>query len=294
MNELLHDVSWVIPYRTELLTSVFEAFTWLGYPTFMMLFLPLGYWLWNQSTFTRLTVVVILSTLLNSYMKDYWQNPRPDALYRLDPEVGKSFGMPSGHAQISAVLWFGLALQINKRWLWFLAGFLVTAIAMSRIYLGIHDLEDILAGWALAALSLVIFVYALKPQFERIRFLPVWMHIVAILILQFVLYKYWPGFRHSISGLTLAGFLCGWLLGAELDRRLIHFEIKSGAIFNILVAVLGIAGLLALNSILQPLSEILSPYISGTLQTILIAFYMTAVAPYLFKLIGLSKTPSAE
>jgi hypothetical protein len=76
MGDIWHDVSWVVPYRNEGLTTIFEAFTWLGYPGFVMLFLPLGYWLWNKNKFTRLTAVVILATLLNTFLKDYWQNPR--------------------------------------------------------------------------------------------------------------------------------------------------------------------------------------------------------------------------
>ena len=45
MSNVLHDVSWVVPYRTEFLTKLFETLTWLGYPSFVMILLPLGYWL---------------------------------------------------------------------------------------------------------------------------------------------------------------------------------------------------------------------------------------------------------
>jgi len=54
-------------------------------------------------------MIVVISTVLNAFLKDLWENPRPDLALRLDAEVGKSFGMPSGHAQVSAVLWFWIA-----------------------------------------------------------------------------------------------------------------------------------------------------------------------------------------
>ena len=69
MSEILHDISWVVPLRNDFLTVVFEFFTWLGYPTFMMLFLALGYWLLGKDKFTRAAVIVIMSTVLNAFLK---------------------------------------------------------------------------------------------------------------------------------------------------------------------------------------------------------------------------------
>jgi membrane-associated phospholipid phosphatase len=163
---LLNDISWVVPLRNDLLTPIFQFFTWLGYPTFMMLILPLGYWLWGKDKFTRVTIVVIVSTIINTFLKDLWENPRPDLVFRLDGQVGKSFGMPSGHAQVSAALWFWVAYEIGKTWAWAIAAVVVTGICFSRIYLGIHDLEDILAGLGIAAISLFLFRFLFDPKFK--------------------------------------------------------------------------------------------------------------------------------
>ena len=290
MNDVLHDVSWVIPYRTEELTVIFKALTWLGYPTFVMLLLPLGYWLWSKKAFTRIVVLVILSTILNALLKDYWENPRPDALFRLDAGVGDSFGMPSGHAQIALVLWFGIAFEIRRTWAWLTACLLVAGISFSRIYLGIHDLEDILAGLCIGAISVCLYRWVLMPRFLRIRSLSVWPYLLAIVLMQIVLVTLWPAPAHSVQALSLAAFLGGWLLGDSIERVFIQFSARSDLWVVAVVIILGIAGISALTAIVKILTVAVAPEITSYITTFLLGIYMTLIAPAVFKLIRLSLT----
>jgi glycerophosphoryl diester phosphodiesterase len=96
MYRLLHDLDWVFPLRSPLATYVFTGFTWTGYAPFVMLLLPLGYWAWNKHAFTRLALFVFITALLNAALRQVFQDPRPDAIYRLDSHVGTSYGLPSG------------------------------------------------------------------------------------------------------------------------------------------------------------------------------------------------------
>src|SRR5690606_33585059 len=58
-------------------------------------------------------------------------------------------GFPSGHAQRSSTLWTSLALAYGSRPLGWLAAILIPLICLSRLYLGVHYLADILGGLAL-------------------------------------------------------------------------------------------------------------------------------------------------
>ena len=104
MPELLHDLSWVLPLRHDWLTPLMHGFSYLGYEKFILFFLPLGYWAWNKAIFLRLFLLVAFTAVLNAWLKDLWQDPRPPLEYRLDHEVGARFGLTSGHAQIAVVL----------------------------------------------------------------------------------------------------------------------------------------------------------------------------------------------
>jgi undecaprenyl-diphosphatase len=67
-----------------------------------------------------------------------------------------TFSFPSGHSMMSAVVYLTLALiagAVIPRWRvrvyvvsWSL--FLVVLIGLSRIYLGVHYVSDVVAGWA--------------------------------------------------------------------------------------------------------------------------------------------------
>ena len=129
-------MEWTLALRADWLTPIFKGFSFLGYGGFLLLFLPLGYWVWSKNIFARMGLLLILTSLLNAWLKDLFQDPRPDPVFQLDPEVGNSYGFPSGHAQIAVAVWFWIAWEARKPWIWIISSILVAGICFSRLYLG--------------------------------------------------------------------------------------------------------------------------------------------------------------
>ncbi len=77
---LLNDISWVVNIRTPYLTPIFEFFTWLGYRDFLFMFIPFIYWCYDRKVFGKLLVIVFFSAIINSFLKDIFQDPRPDLI----------------------------------------------------------------------------------------------------------------------------------------------------------------------------------------------------------------------
>ena len=152
----LHDIHWVLAWRTPGLTHLAFGLTWLGYSGFLMFFMVLGYWCVSQKLFYRLLLLLAINGISNAYLKDVFQQPRPPLAWRLDDLVGQSYGLPSGHAQMGVAIWLWLAWQIRRPWAWVLFPTLALGICASRIYLGAHDLEQVLVGGALGALSVLL------------------------------------------------------------------------------------------------------------------------------------------
>lgn len=106
---------------------------------------------------------LLISTLLNQILKFIIQRPRPRG-YNLIIENGFSF--PSGHSMISAAFYGYIIYLIfthikNKKLKIFLSiitFLLVISIGCSRIYLGVHYASDVLAGFILAIIYLVLFI----------------------------------------------------------------------------------------------------------------------------------------
>ena len=63
---LWHDLQWVLPLRTPALTQLAFGLSWLGYTTFIMFFIAIGYWTWNRAIFYRLLILVAFNALLNA------------------------------------------------------------------------------------------------------------------------------------------------------------------------------------------------------------------------------------
>ena len=110
---------------------------------------------------------VIIATLLNIFLKNLIQRPRPIE-FRLISETGYSF--PSGHSMVSMAFYgFLIYLSIkylkNKKLKVVLTTFLsilIIAIGISRIYLGVHYTSDVIAGFMISVCYLIIYTSLVK------------------------------------------------------------------------------------------------------------------------------------
>lgn len=289
MQNWLHNMEWAVAMRTDLLTPVFKAFSALGYSGFLLLFVPIGYWIFSKKIFAHVGLWLLLSALLNAYLKDFFQDPRPDPVFQLDPHVGQSYGFPSGHAQIAIVIWFGIAWAARKTWIWVLCSVLVVGICFSRLYLGVHDIEDILGGIGIGLLSLLIFIFLTTKRFEWWHNLnPLWQ-ILSIVVIEAFFFLTWPG-KLSGSIIGFGVFLIGFWIGVGIERKHIFFQKHPDWWRVIASGVIGVIVFIALRKGFQAVEGMLE---SGRMavalsQALISGIYMTALAPWIFQLLKLA------
>ncbi len=233
----LHDLQWVLPLRSATGTQLAMAFSWLGYATFLMFFMSIGYWVWNKERFFRLLVVVASNALLNAYAKDLFQDPRPPLEIRLDDLVGASYGLPSGHAQMAVALWMWLAWEVRRTWVWWLCSAIALGVMFSRMYLGVHDLEDVLAGALLGGTSLVVFAWVLRQSSPLHRSLL--GQLAAIGGVAALALLTWPGGQPPDYVPMLATWLAVATACLHWDRGHTQFAAPIGPARTIAAALLG-------------------------------------------------------
>ena len=290
--DFLHNMEWVLPLRSDTATIIANGFTWLGYVTFFLIALPLTYWLWDRTKAMRLVVIIAITAVLNGWLKDLWQDPRPDIKYALDPRVGESFGRPSGHAQVAFAMWMWIAYELKRSWAWAAAIVIVAGVCMSRLYLGVHDIDDVLTGLALGVIGLLLFVWMQSSTFAPIRSLPTVAHIAIIAVIGVILFMTWPNGHHADGTVGVLVLLGGWLIGADIDHRLAPNEpVLPNWIGRIVIGVVGIVVLFVFRKLMT--EGVALAGITGTVGEYIITFatgfYMTGLAPIGFRAVKLVK-----
>ncbi|MEN6544342.1 phosphatase PAP2 family protein [Parvibaculum sp.] len=292
--EFLHNMDWVLPLRSDAATLIANGFTWLGYTTFFLIALPLAYWFWGRDRAMRMTMLIAITAVLNGWLKDLWQDPRPDPKYWLDPRVADSYGRPSGHAQVAFAMWSLIAREIRRYWAYAVVAIIIAGVCFSRLYLGVHDVDDVLTGMGLAIIGLAIFAWLLSPALAPARNWPVLTHLAIIVIAGAILFATWPNGEGPDRTVSVLALLFGWVLGADMDRRLAPNEpVLPAWRVCVVMGLGGIVVLFALQTGLNRLAHALGA--DGTAASYAInaalAFYMTGLAPLAFRKLRLVKQP---
>ncbi|MFW5714480.1 MAG: phosphatase PAP2 family protein [Brevefilum sp.] len=293
------------------------AITSLGYEQFFVLLLPTIYWSFDQMVGLRVGLVLLLSNVVNNFLKFLFHSPRPywisDKVQAYSHET--SFGLPSGHAQIAASVWGWLAVEVKKRWFTILSVILIFLIGISRIYLGVHFLTDVLLGWLLGGLLVWAFSAWQKPIGEWIDEKSLWSKIglitaSAVLILALIF-----GVRFAndawlmdttwaeragevdpyklegivtVSG-TWYGMLCGFVILTEKRGQFLAGEGGWRRLVRFFVGLAGVAVLYLGLGVIFPDGVSFISLVLRFLRYSLIGFWVSWWGPLVFEWLGLLK-----
>jgi membrane-associated phospholipid phosphatase len=191
-------IEWLQSFLGTSGQNLFIAISYIGSDYAYIVLLSLYYWLIDPISGRQLGMLMGLTYGLNLLFKEITNRPRP---FELNPNIaleslqkaaeGDSF--PSGHAQGSATFWFYLTAIYQKSWLWGFSIFLVFFVSLSRVYLGVHYLEDVIAGIVVGGL---LAWGGWCWQISRTPGLPLNIILVSITV---ILAVFFPQFARSLA-----------------------------------------------------------------------------------------------
>jgi membrane-associated phospholipid phosphatase len=181
LAEEMQEQGWVVSFdtliansfhrnATPLATSFFLLLTRFGLELLWVFIILVGIYFINKRQWPYLLMLVITfagGQLLNTSLKLFFSRPRPSFD---DPIItALHYSFPSGHAMLSFITYGLLAYFLiiktpgrPRRLLIIIsAGVLVALIGLSRIYLGVHYLSDVIAGYAAGGFWLSICITAI-------------------------------------------------------------------------------------------------------------------------------------
>ena len=126
----------------------------------------------NKKIGFGMSLSIGLSALINKIVKHLVQRPRPDESFRLIEETGYSF--PSGHSATSMAFYGFMIYLIDKNIknkalkisLIAILSLLIILIGLSRVYLGVHYITDVLGGFLVGLMFLIVYIIIYKKLTE--------------------------------------------------------------------------------------------------------------------------------
>ena len=207
--------------------------------------------------------------------------------------IQQGFSMPSGHSATSVAMYGGVALELRKKWMWFLAIALALLIGLSRFIAGVHYPTDVLTGWAVGLLALG-FCALLEKKIRK-----EWTRYLILLAIS-VPGILWCTSRDYYSSL---GLLIGMIAGLPAEKKYVNFQDTRNPVAMVLRIVGAFALYYALNTLLKlPFSSEwldsgeLGPNLVRTARYAVILFVSIAVYPRVFpafEKIGIRKKDGA-
>ena len=274
--------------------SILSLFSMFGEELLMILILGFVYWSYDKRLGRTMGLSAIMGLTWSTMAKNialrrrpYFDHERIKILRIVEPEAdiydiaAQGYSFPSVHSANATTLFCSMAVSKRKRWLKVLAVVLPLLTGVSRVVVGAHYPTDVLAGWLLGGIGVVI-VQVLQKRVKNT------LALYGVLLITAV-----PGFFYCKSGdyFTAMGLLIGFMGGTLLDDYWVHFENTRKPLWMVLRALGGVAVFFALNTVLKlPFSgEFLSGGSTAALlvrcaRYAVVTFVDFGVYPMLFKL----------
>ncbi len=303
---------WLVP--------IMKFFSFLGSEEFFLLVMPALYWCVDAGLGLRVGFILLASTGLNNVLKLAFHGPRPFWVSsHVKPfAVETSFGMPSGHSQTAVGVWGTLAARLRRTWVWIAAAAVITLIGFSRVVLGVHFPQDVLAGWLIGGILLWAFQGFWTPVSIRLKKMTFGAQVtlafavsLAIILFGALANLVWTGWVMpqewivnaaanggvvpdplALSGLvSSAGSLFGLSFGVSWLAARGGYSASGPGVKRALRYVVGVVGVLVfwygLGAVL-PRGESLIPFMLRFIRYALVGAWISAGAPRLFEKLQLT------
>ncbi len=319
MIEFLANSHWLAPQmnflefiqniRTphlEILNKFFLSVTVLGEVWLPSLICAIWYWCVDSKKGVYLFSLFGMNALVSHLLKLTACVYRPwiydDRITPVDiaMERAKSYSMPSGHSATASSVIGGLAFLYRKNpFILILLVIIVLMVGFSRLWLGVHTPQDVIAGLTIGLILILIFnkiIEWAESNKTRYLYLALFVNLFAVAALIYVLkFNTYPmdyingkllvNPHHALkTSITFDFYALGLLNGVFLCRKILPFETYNTDLKTRFIrGVIGGAILfLILNYPVQWVFDEIFSFKTGLIIQFLSGFFITAIYPLLF------------
>jgi len=288
MEIMIEIIKFVQSLSNPFLDFLFQLVTMMGEEEFNIIVVTLFLWCIQKDFGYRLGFAYLSSGIINTVLKDIFRIPRvighPE-IRSLRVETATGYSFPSGHTQFTTSLWTSLAIQFRRKWIYAVGALIIMAVALSRLYLGVHTPLDVVGGFLIGA----AWIFAANWIFDAASKSKNKAFLMGFILPMLI--GLW--FFRNDAYYKLAGTLLGYFIGYVVESRYIDYQVKAVLWKQALKFSVGMLGTVLLRAGLKAL---LPPgLLSDFFRYLLIALWITVGAPFIFKTMshGFSSTQEA-
>lgn len=289
--------------------AIFGGITYLGEAITIVILTAIIFIAYDKKLAKRTILPLLCSYYLNHLLKEVFKDTRP--VTNIDPDedygfIEPSYGFPSGHAQNASCYWGYIANEYKDKpklmgipVVPVILSVIIFLVAISRMFYGVHDLQDVIGGLLIGIGFLLLFIY-LEPiftvQFNKLSFQIKLILTIFVAILLFVIPTLIfpragvglvpkdevPLFPDEGAFAQVAGVILGFGVGYLLEHEYIKYEPRElNNKQKLLNLVVGLAILLVLFIPFEYILEINSVFYRFG-RYALLAFLLTYILPLIF------------
>ena len=268
-------------YKNKTISPIFSVITFLGEELGLIILVVAILFAYDKKFGKNLIISLLLSVYSNGILKDIIQDPLP---YTREDQRG--YGLPSGHAQNAVATWGYMAYEAHQKkskilpWIFLI---IIYLIAISRIMVGAHDIQDVVGGLLFGTIFLVLFIYLEPIVTEKINTLNLKLKLILAILIPIVLsitaILIFPNsyIHYGLVGGALLGLSVGYLIeGEKIQYDPSEISTKQ----RVINLVIGIIITLSIYMILRffPFEGHLWEFI----EFFIISFVAILLAPWIF------------
>ena len=262
------------------------------------------YLCWDKQAGIFVGTNLMVNLTLNPLVKNIFMRRRPyfdhagvKCLKPVDSSAdiydlsAQGYSFPSGHSNNASTMYGSVAAVMKKKWIWITAVVVILLVGISRVILGVHYPTDVLVGWTMGIVIIVVMSFLQKKVQRK------WLLYLILVLLSSV------GWFYCRSNDYYSGFgmMIGFFAGLLFEKKFVNFE-ETHVWWRIILRLLaGMGPFVGLNKLLKlPFPKDLleeasiTQYIIRTIRYMIVIFILTGVYPMCFRLFKSRKKEKAE
>lgn len=220
------------------------------------------YWIYDKKLGEIMVITLAFSAVINNALKEIVGAKRPYERYpeRIDnlrdsTSTGNSF--PSGHTQNFTALLFAEGFQLKKQRFFIVASILSALMMISRMYLGVHFLEDVISA-VLIGIAVAYGVSLLYETYQdnMMKLYKIFLIVLLVLVPTLFIFK-----DHDYF--TGMGLLYGVVFALIYEKKYVNFTNDIALKQKIIRYLVGIIILLSIQLGLGAIFDIITEQVSS-------------------------------